>query len=102
MLSWLSLTLVPVACLAGIGVLVLLGQQAGLAWAEDFRQSFRHTLLWRLAFWEWIGFGSGFVFMALSVLLLPASCGERTSRAVRASLPAEAGEDSLLREQWRA
>ena len=79
--SWLSFTLVPVGCLTGIGVLVLLGQQAGFVWAEDFRQSFRHTPLWQLAFWEWIGVGLGFVFMALSVLLLPASCGEGRTRS---------------------
>ncbi len=69
--SWLSLTLLPVICLAVIGALMFLGHQAGLAWAENFRQSFRHTLLWNLAFWEWIGIGMGYGFMAISVLLLP-------------------------------
>ena len=75
-LSWLSLTLLPIVCLVAVGALVLLGRQAGFTWAEDFRQSFRHTMLWQLAFWEWIGVGMGFVFMAISVLLLPAACGE--------------------------
>ena len=100
-LSWLSLALVPVGCLTGIGALILLGQQAGQTWAEDFRQSFRHTLLWQLAFWEWIGVGLGFVFMALSVLLLPASCGARRTRSGRASTPAEASVNPLLCGQRR-
>ena len=73
-LSWLSLTLVPVLCLAVIGVLALLGQHAGLVWAEDIRQSFRHTMLWHLAFWEWIGVALAYVFLTFTVLLLPASC----------------------------
>lgn len=74
--SWLSLILGPAACLIGIGAVLLLGQHAGVTWAEDLRQSFRHTALWHLAFWEWIGVGLAYVFMAFSVLLLPASCGE--------------------------
>jgi MFS superfamily sulfate permease-like transporter len=77
--------LVPTGCLTGIGVILLLGQHAGVTWAEDFRQSFRHTVLWHLAFWEWIGVGLGYVFMALSVLLLPTSDGERRPRSGRAS-----------------
>ena len=72
-LYWWSLTLLPIGCLAGIGVLVLLGHQAGQTWAEDFRQSFRHTMLWQLAFWEWIGAMVAFGFLTGSVLLLPVS-----------------------------
>src|SRR5216110_3259315 len=53
-LYWLSSTLLPIGCLACIAVLVLLGQYAGQTWAEEFRQSFRTTMFWRLAFWEWI------------------------------------------------
>jgi hypothetical protein len=85
--SWLSLTLLPVGCLAGIGALKLLGHQAGQVWAEDLRQSFRHTVLWQLAFWEWIGVGLSYVFLGLSVLLLPASCEARSTRSGLASTP---------------
>jgi len=74
---WVSLTLLPAACLAIIGVLVLLGQQLGQMWAEDLRQSFRHTMLWQLAFWEWIGALVAFAFMIGSVLLLPVSRVQR-------------------------
>lgn len=73
---WLSLTLVPASCMAGIGILMLLGHQAGVVWAEDFRQSFRHTMLWQLAFWEWIGAIVAFAFLTGSALLLPAASGE--------------------------
>ena len=83
--SWMSLTLVPVLCLAVIGVLVLLGQHAGLVWAEDIRQSFRHTMLWHLAFWEWIGVALGYVFLALTVLLLPATYEARRTQSSDAS-----------------
>ena len=100
--SWLSLTLLPIGCLAGIGALMLLGHQAGQAWAEDFRQSFRHTMLWQLAFWEWIGAGVAYAFLFVSVLLLPASCGERRTRPGCASTPTAASVESLLRGQRRA
>lgn len=79
--SWLLFILVPTGCLTGIGVILLLGQHAGVTWAEDFRQSFRHTVLWHLAFWEWIGVGLAYVFMALSVLLLPTSCEAGRTRS---------------------
>lgn len=99
--SWLLFILVPTGCLTGLGVILLLGQHAGVTWAEDFRQSFRHTVLWHLAFWEWIGVGLGYVFMALSVLLLPTPCEERRTRSGCPSIPTEVSALSLSREQWR-
>jgi hypothetical protein len=51
--------------------LKFLGHQADQAWAEQARQSFRHTILWNLAFWEWIGSVLCFMFMVVTVLLLP-------------------------------
>ena len=80
---WVSLTLLPIGCLASIGALMLLGQQGGQMWAEDLRQSFRHSMLWQLAFWEWIGAGVAFAFLTGSVLLLPVS--RRESRKSSAS-----------------
>jgi hypothetical protein len=70
---WMSLTLLPVLCLVGLGLLMLLGHQLGQTWAEDIRQSFRHTSLWHLAFWEWVGTVMGFAFLIGSALWLPAS-----------------------------
>ncbi len=95
---WVSLTLLPIGCLAGIGALILLGQQGGQAWADDFRHSFRHTMLWQLAFWEWIGAAVAFLFLTGSVLLLPVSCGERREITDRGYAPAEGGMDPLLGE----
>jgi hypothetical protein len=98
---WLLLTLLPAACLAGFGTLVLLGQHAGLTWAEDFRQSFRHTVFWQLAFWEWLGAVLAFAFLTGSALLLPASCGETRKSSGRASALAAASMGSLSRgQQW--
>lgn len=86
--SWISLTWVPVVCLAGVGLLVLLGRKAGLVWVEDFRQSFRHTPLWRLAFWEWIGMAMAYGFLVLSALLLPASAVATPGQSEPATKPA--------------
>lgn len=82
---WVSLTLLPIGCLASLGALMLLGHQAGQMWAEDLRQSFRHTMLWQLAFWEWIGAGVAFTFLAGSVVLLPVSCWESRKSSVSAT-----------------
>ena len=68
---WGCVTLLPVGCVASIGALQFLGHQADQAWAEQARQSFRHTILWHLAFWEWIGSVLFFMFMVVTVLLLP-------------------------------
>ena len=69
---WVSGALMPIVCLAGLGALILLGQHVGPTWAEDLRQSFPRTMLWQLAFWEWIGALVAFAFPLGSVLLLPA------------------------------
>jgi hypothetical protein len=68
---WGWATLLPVGCVAIIGTLQFLGHQADQAWAEQVRQSFRHTVLWHVAFWEWIGSVIVFMFMVVTVLLLP-------------------------------
>jgi hypothetical protein len=78
-LSWTLLTLLPIVCPVVIGVLVLLAKHADQAWAENLRQSFRHTPLWHLAFWEWIGTCNIFAFLTVSVLFLP--------RAAAAQMP---------------
>jgi len=68
---WGWVTLLPVGCAAVIGALQFLGHQADQAWAEQARQSFRHTVMWHVAFWEWIGSVIFFMFMVVTVLLLP-------------------------------
>jgi len=87
---------------AGAGGLKLLGHQASQRWAEDLRQSFRHTMLYQLAFWEWIGAVLAFAFLIGSVLMLPVSCGARRKKWGPAPTPAEVGIDSLLRQQRKA
>jgi len=67
---WGCSTLLPVGGLLIIGGLQFLGHQADQAWAEQARQSFRHTIMWNVAFWEWIGSVIFFMFMVVTVLLL--------------------------------
>jgi hypothetical protein len=83
---WISLTVLPVACLAGLGTVMLLGHYAGQTWAEEFRQSFRQTIFWNLAFWEWTGIMLAFAFAAGSVWLLPVSSAERRPAGDRQSI----------------
>lgn len=83
--AWMTLTLLPIAGALTLGLLVLLGQKADQAWAESFRQSFRNTWLWRLAFWEWVGTVGVYVFMAASVAFLP--CGQQTFNRRREPSP---------------
>ena len=68
---WRWVTLLPIGCVATIGALQFLGHEANQAWAEHARQAFRHTVMWHLAFWEWIGSVIIFTFMMVTVLLLP-------------------------------
>ncbi len=68
---WGWVTLLPVGCAATIGALWFLGHQADQAWAEQARLSFRHSIMWHLAFWEWIGSVLVSMFMVVTVLLLP-------------------------------
>jgi len=75
---WCFLIVLPLGLLAGLGILAGLGSM-GLDWAENYRQSFRHTPLWHLAFWEWIGGGVIFAFLWGSVYLLPAREREKAS-----------------------
>jgi hypothetical protein len=68
---WGLLTGTPVLILVALGLLKLLGQFGGQVWAEEFRQSFRQTIFWHLAFWEWLGAALAFAFLTGTVLLLP-------------------------------
>jgi hypothetical protein len=79
-LSWALLTLLPIVCPVLIGVLVLLAKQADQIWAENLRQSFRHTPFWHLAFWEWIGTCNIFAFLTVSVLFLPRTAATQRPR----------------------
>jgi hypothetical protein len=73
---WGFLTFLPMVALASLAALVALSR-AGQSSAENFRQSFRHTPLWHLAFWEWIGAAVVFAFLAGSVFLLQKSTKEK-------------------------
>jgi hypothetical protein len=68
---WTSLTILPILTLLCVAALVLLGKYAGQLWVEEYRQSFRGSMVWHLAFWEWIGAIGAFAFMLGTVWLLP-------------------------------
>jgi hypothetical protein len=99
--SWATLTLLPILCVAAIGLLVLLGQQAGLIWVENFRHSFRGTPLWHLAFWEWIAIAIAFAFLTVSVLLLPAYSGKRRTASNNSFVPDETATGPFLPQPER-
>lgn len=97
-LSWALLTLLPIVCPVVIGVLVLLAKHADQAWAENLRQSFRHTPLWHLAFWEWIGTCNIFAFLTASVLFLPRAAAARMPRLDPHPVTGEKCDESFPRE----
>jgi hypothetical protein len=45
--------------------------RTGILEASPFYKTLRHSPLWRLAFWEWIGSAAGFLFLASAAFLLP-------------------------------
>lgn len=69
-LSWtLLMTLIVVTvttCLCSE-----LFRRTGILEASPFYKTLRHSPLWRLAFWEWIGSAAGFLFLASAAFLLP-------------------------------
>jgi hypothetical protein len=80
---WGWATLLPIGCVGIIGALQFLGHYADQAWAEQARQFFRHTIMWNLAFWEWIGSVICFTFMVVTVLLLPEGIKAPTADRLR-------------------
>jgi hypothetical protein len=73
-LCWTSCTLVPVICGVLIGAVVI-GRKVDHPWAGYVCGLLQSTMLWQLAFWEWVGVVILFAFLFLSVLWLPAQAG---------------------------
>jgi hypothetical protein len=68
-LLWWAATLPPIAGAVASVLIVTLSHLHGVAAAPaDY---FHGTPFWRLAFWEWIGSASVFLFYAASVAMLP-------------------------------
>jgi hypothetical protein len=69
-LSWtLLMTLIVVT--VTICLCSELFRRTGILEASPFYKTLRHSPLWRLAFWEWIGSAAGFLFLASAAFLLP-------------------------------
>jgi hypothetical protein len=69
--SWVSLTMLPIVCGVLAGVLKI-ARKAKIGWAVEIRQELKQTMIWQLAFWEWVGVTAFILFMLISVMMLPA------------------------------
>jgi len=95
-LGWASITLLPLI-FGAIGIALLLGRKADHAWAVYACGILRPTMLWQLAFWEWVGVVLVFGFVFLSVWWLPGQVKSPAPSFVRARRPlpeSEGGQDS--------
>jgi hypothetical protein len=70
LLCWVLSTL-PALLGAVASEALWLISQAHYAWSYPINQALKTTLLWHLAFWEWIGAAAVFLFLLSSALLLP-------------------------------
>lgn len=70
LVCWVLLTLPPLFGAVASESLWLISQ-AHLPWSYPINQALKTTLLWHLAFWEWIGAAAVFLFLLTSALLLP-------------------------------
>jgi hypothetical protein len=70
LLCWVLLTSPPLLGAAASESLWLISQ-AHYAWSYPINQALKTTLLWHLAFWEWIGAAAVFLFLLSSAVLLP-------------------------------
>jgi hypothetical protein len=68
--TWSLTTLVPLAGLFCSECLLLLTRLEP-SWAGPIRGALRHSVLWRLGFWEWTGAVAVFVFFCATVFLTP-------------------------------
>ena len=69
--SWVSLTMLPLVCGVLAGILKF-ARKAKIEWAVQTREQLKQTMIWQLAFWEWVGIAAFMLFMVISVALLPA------------------------------
>jgi hypothetical protein len=69
--TWTCLTLLPFVCGLLAGILKIC-RKAKMEWAMDLRLQLKQTVVWQLAFWEWVGVVALILFMLVSAALLPA------------------------------
>ena len=68
--TWTSLTLLPFVCGILAGILKIC-RKAKMEWAMDLRLHLKQTVVWQLAFWEWVGVVAFILFMLSAAMLLP-------------------------------
>jgi hypothetical protein len=69
--AWCGLTFLPIFGIVASEALLLAVHLFPVR-AAPVKASLRHTVLWHLGFWEWVGSAAVFIFLALSVWWLPA------------------------------
>ena len=89
-LAWAAITVLPSIC-GVLSAALVLGRKADHLWAVSAAGFLRSTMLWQLAFWEWVGMVLLFAFMFLSVLWLPERISSPVPSFVRASRPLPGG-----------
>ncbi|HEV7404764.1 MAG TPA: hypothetical protein VGO11_17615 [Chthoniobacteraceae bacterium] len=69
--AWCALSLLPIA-----GILVsealLFAVRLFPVWGAPVKASLRHSVVWHLGFWEWIGSAAVFAFLVIATWYLPA------------------------------
>src|SRR5438552_12508830 len=78
--TWSLATLVPLGGLFCSECLLLLTRLEP-SWAIPIRGALRHSVVWRLGFWEWTGAAAVFVFLCAAVFLTPPKGAARARRA---------------------
>jgi hypothetical protein len=68
--TWSLATLAPLVGLFCSECLLLLTRLEP-SWAMPIRAAVRHSMVWRLGFWEWTGAAAVFVFLCAAVFLTP-------------------------------
>lgn len=68
--GWCALTVLPIAGIVASQAL-LFAVRAFPVWGAPIKEALRHSVLWHLGFWEWLGSAAVFAFLAISVRWLP-------------------------------
>jgi hypothetical protein len=76
--TWSLVTLLPlVGIFVSESLLVLTRLKP--AWAIPIRSVLRHSVVWHLGFWEWLGSAAVFVFLCAAVFLTPEQATQRAA-----------------------
>jgi hypothetical protein len=69
LVSWILMTLPPI--LVALSECLLLATYAHFTWSTAVYHALKNSVAWHLAFWEWVGSATVFLFLLSSALFLP-------------------------------